>query len=132
MQISRLSGYIGSLVMMLSGCTASTQLPVASVDIETPLSIDQILERTRKVSRCLSLDLRYGTSRQPYGTLLTVRMWGDGYELVLYNPMEQSKYNLSAYESPVGSGAADRAKGALERIRKALVLVADTARGCGA
>ena len=66
------------------------------------MTTDQLVCHVRNIAASQRLSFHYGTSDQPYGTLATFRLIGDGFELLLFNPEKPKTFVLDVYDMSKG------------------------------
>jgi hypothetical protein len=72
-------------------------LPSERAIVELNNAPASIVCGVRKISESLDLDMKYGTSSQPFGTMNTFRLIGGGYEIRMFNPERPGKYDIRLY-----------------------------------
>lgn len=84
-------------VMLGTGCSTRTDLPIERSVLAVRHTPDGIICLARLLSKQQRLRFYYGTYNESFGKAVTFRMIGDGFELILVNPTE-GIYDLSAYD----------------------------------
>lgn len=117
MQHSWRSGFL----FLLASCEAQTQLPLVEKQVELRLSTEPLVCHIRSIADAQKLRFHYGTSEQPFGTMATFRLIGDGFELIAYNPERAHTYVVQAYDMSSNGEANTPARHAFAAFRTALV-----------
>lgn len=120
MQLKPLAVFVFSILWILQGCRVSTQLPLEAVDLRLCGGVVQVVDVVKRVSANHKLNFHYGTHIADFGTQVTFRLVGEGFEIEMFNSMDESDYTLRVYETPPNQGASDRARNAYSRFKAAL------------
>jgi hypothetical protein len=82
-------------LLLLAGCSASTQLPIVEQQVELGVPTEQLVCHVRSIAEAQKLSFHYGTFEP---SKVTFRLIGDGFELVAYNPEGPHSYVLQAHD----------------------------------
>lgn len=115
------------ITLILGGCYAKSRLPIEEATIELKMPVSDLVCNVRNFSEKLNLSFHYGTSSQPYGTLATFRLIGSDFEIILYNPENETKFYLSLYSSRRDNKLGNQARMTFQELEHAL---RDASPGC--
>ena len=113
----------------LAGCGVTTELPLWKRDIRICGPDSDIIEAVRSEASRRGLSFHYGTHAADFGTQMTFRLIGDGFEIVLFNAGAQDDFSLRVYGS--GSVEDDNERAISEFTGVARTISTDPALACG-
>lgn len=109
------------LPMTIMGCGVSVKEPVVSSTVNINISGDDLVNQVKHISNCLDLSFHYGSSDQPYGVMMTFRLIGKGYEIVIYNPDSKSNYYIRAYMDDGKNNLRELVDKSVDRVKEGLM-----------
>ena len=112
--------FLTVFTLVVGGCASETQMPLKRDILTLQQETATLICQVRSLSDARGLSFHYGTSAQPHGTMVTFRLIGEGFEIVLVNPEEQHKFDLSVYERPKGRKDVDTALHAYREFKQGL------------
>jgi hypothetical protein len=105
----------------LACCGPSVQHSLEARDIRLCGGAELVTASVRRLSANHGLSFHYGTHQADFGTQATFRLIGDGFEIVLFNVLDETDYTLRVYDTPPGRGAQARARNTYRRLAAALI-----------
>lgn len=124
----RLTLFILAVICAVAGCSNKTQLPLKQRDIRICGSDTHIIQAVRSEASRRGLSFHYGTHAVDYGTQITIRMVGDGFEIVLFNSWSQDDFALRVYGA--GPGEDDKERAISEFTHLATTITSDPTLRC--
>jgi hypothetical protein len=121
MQLKSLAVLVSSTLWILQGCKVSTQLPLEAVDLRLCGGAVKVVDVVKRVSANHRLNFHHGTHVADFGTQVTFRLVGEGFEIEMFNSMDESDYTLRVYETPPNHGASGRARNTYSRFKASLL-----------
>ncbi|MFN3669890.1 MAG: hypothetical protein ACK4VY_11310 [Brevundimonas sp.] len=115
-------------IFALAGCSNKTELPLKQRDIRICGSDSHIIQAVRSEAARRGLSFHYGTHAVDYGTQITFRLIGDGFEIVLFNSESQDDFALRVYGT--GPGEDDKERAISEFTHLATTIMSDPTLAC--
>lgn len=112
--------YFSMTFIFLDGCSDPVQLPKVQREIRLCGSVEKKIKVVSDIAKEKGVDLSYGTNPADFEGQVTFRLFGEGYEVLLYNFEKNDLFELHLYEDGNDNSASDAALRKTESIYRAI------------
>ncbi len=121
MQLTRSPLFLSLFFIFVVGCGVTTQLPLKSEDIRLCGGAASIINAVQRISTAEKLSFHYGSHLAEFGTQVTFRLIGKGFEIELFNTTADPDYTLRVYQMQSNAATKELASRAYMRFKTALI-----------